>query len=185
MKIKKENYVWIFSTVMMALLLALSIYLGISGWYFKTDYSYTTDLELGKNVQLGVKKNQANSISMNLDGSYLSGDRLPQLISIKNMDDETSVYLRAKIYIYTGDNQTLKMDMVETVNWVFDERDNYFYFDDILAKNNKVALCSHLIIDNETHLQTDTKYIVTIIVEALGKDEDVVRLWGKNPIENI
>ena len=68
MKIKKENYVWIFATVMMALLLALSIYLGISGWYFKTDYSYTTDLELGKNVQLGVKKNQANSIYMNLYG---------------------------------------------------------------------------------------------------------------------
>lgn len=185
MKIKKENYVWIFATVMLLLLLALSIYLGVTGWYFKNDYAYTTDLELGKNVQLTIKKNQANSISMNLDGAYLSGDRLPQLVSIKNNDNESSIYLRAKIFIYTGDNQTLKMDMVETVNWIYDESDNYYYFDDLLAVNNKVALCSHLIIDEETHLQTDTKYIVSIVVEALGKDEDVVRLWGKNPIENV
>jgi len=51
-----------FVTVLFALLLALSIYLGISGWYFKTDISYTTDLQLGKNVQIGVKENQASSV---------------------------------------------------------------------------------------------------------------------------
>ncbi len=183
MKIKRENYGWLFATVLLALLLALSIYLGVSGWYFKTDISYTTDLELGKTVQMSVKKNEASSISMNLDGSYLAGDRLPQIVSIKNMDDEASVYLRAKIFIYSGDNQILKMDMVETVNWEYDQADGYYYFTDLLTMQNKVALCSHLIIDNETHLQTNTKYIFTIVVEALEEDQDVVKIWGKNPIE--
>ncbi len=185
MKIKRENYGWLFTTVFLALLLALSIYLGITGWYFKTDISYTTDLELGKTVQIGVKKNEASSISMNLDGSYLAGQSLPQLISVKNSDDENSVYLRAKIFIYSGDNQTLKMNMVETVNWVYDEGDGYYYFNDLLTMQNKVALCSHIVIDKDTHLQTNTKYIFTVVVEALSQDQDVVKIWGKNPIENI
>lgn len=184
MKIKRENYGWLFATVLLAVLLALSIYLGVSGWYFKTDISYTTDLQLGKNVQIAVKKNEASSVSMNIDGSYLSGDRLPQIISVKNSEDDSSVYMRAKIFIYSGDNQTLKMDMVETVNWKYDDGDGYYYFDDLLTMQNKVALCSHIIIDKETHLNTDTKYILTIVVETLGSDEDVVKLWGKNPIQN-
>ncbi len=184
MKIKRENYGWLFATVLLAMLLALSIYLGVSGWYFKTDVSYTTDLQLGKNVQMSVNKNEATSISMNIDGSFLSGDRIPQIVSVKN-DDESSVYLRAKIFIYSGDNQTLKMDMVETVNWKFDESDGYYYFDDLLTMQNKVALCSHIIIDKETHLQTNTKYIFTIVVETLGGEEDVVKLWGKNPVEQV
>ncbi len=185
MKLKREYYGWLFVTVLLALLLALSIYLGISGWYFKTDISYTTDLQLGKNVQIGVKENQASSVSMNLDGSYLAGNRLPQLVSIKNLEDENSVFMRAKIFVYTGDNQTLKMDMVETVNWQFDENDGYYYFNDVLTKQNKVALCSHVIIDENASLQTNTKYIVTIVVEALGQDQDVLKIWGKNPIENV
>ena len=186
MKIKRENFGWFFTTVLLALLLAISIYLGISGWYFKTDISYTTDLELGKNVQVSVKQNQANSIAMNIDGAYLSGDKLPQLISIKNMEDNMSVYLRAKIYIYSGDNQTLKMDMIETANWNFDETDGYYYFNDLLSMQNKIALCSHIVIDKETQLQTNTKYILSIVVEALGEDQDVIKIWGKNPIdENI
>ncbi len=185
MKLKREYYGWLFVTVLLALLLALSIYLGISGWYFKTDISYTTDLQLGKNVQIGVKENQASSVSMNLDGSYLAGNRLPQLVSIKNLEHENSGFMRAKIFVYTGDNQTLKMDMVETVNWQFDENDGYYYFNDVLTKQNKVALCSHVIIDENASLQTNTKYIVTIVVEALGQDQDVLKIWGKNPIENV
>ena len=126
MKLSKENFGWIFTSVGLAILLALSIYLGLSGWYFENDRSFTTDIELGKTVQIGVDKNQANAISFNLDGSFLSGERLPQLVSIKNMDEIEDVYLRAKIYIYSGTNQTLEMNMVETVNWVYNESDGYF-----------------------------------------------------------
>ena len=69
--LSKTNYALVFISVSLALLLGLSIYLGVSGWYFKNDLSYTTDLELGKTVQVDVKKNEANSISMNFDGSFL------------------------------------------------------------------------------------------------------------------
>lgn len=185
MKFSKENFGWIFISVGLALLLALSIYLGISGWYFKTEISYTTDLELGKTVQLDIKKNQANAISFSLDGSFLSGERLSQIVSIKNLDTEKSIYLRAKIYIYTGNNQTLKMDLIETINWSYNQDDGYYYFTDLLTPQNKVALCSHVVIDEETNLLTSNKYIVTILAEALDEDKDVDIIWGNNPLQNI
>ena len=184
MKVNKENFGWIFTTCLLAILLGLSIYLGISGWYFKTEISYTTDLELGKSVQFGIDKNQSNAISFNLDGSYLAGDRLPQLVSVKNINEESSLYLRAKIFIHSGDNQTLKMNMVETVNWTYQE-DGYYYFIDLLTPQNKTALCSYVFIDEDTDLQTNTKYIVTIIVESLDDNQDVSQIWGINPVENV
>jgi len=184
MKFNKENFGWIFTTCALAILLGLSIYLGITGWYFKTEKSYTTDIELGKTVQFAVEKNQSNAISFNLDGSYLSGDRLPQLISVKNLDNESSVYLRAKIFIYSGDNQILKMNLIETVNWTYQD-DGYYYFNDLLTALNKVALCSYVFIDENTQLQTNTKYIVTVIVESLDESQDIEKIWGVNPIQNV
>lgn len=184
MKFNKDNFGWIFTTFGLAVLLALSIYLGVSGWYFKTDMSYTTDLELGKTVQFGVKKNQANAISFSLDGSFLSGERLPQLISVKNLDDESNLYLRAKVYLYTGDNQTFDMGIIETVNWTYQD-DGYYYFNDLLTPQNKVALCSYVFIDESTNLQTNTKYIVSVVVESLEENLDVTQIWQHNPIQNV
>jgi len=185
MKLSKENFGWIFTCIGLAVMLALSIYLGVSGWYSKNEKSYTTDLKLGKTMQIGVNKNQSNAISFNLDGSFLAGDRLSQLVSVKNLDENEDLYLRAKIYIYSGNNQMLKMNMVETVNWQYNEMDGYFYFNSLLSPQNKVALCSYVFIDEETVLFTDTKYIVTIVVESLSSNQDIVSLWGNNPIESI
>ncbi len=184
MKIKKESFLWLFTVVLLSILLGISIYLGVSGWYFKTDVSYTTDMKLGKTVQLTVNKNQANSISFNLEGSYLSGEKLPQIVSIKNNDLSSSVFLRAKIFIYSSENQTLKLSLDSTTNWTYDP-DGYYYFNDLLTLQNKVALCSNIIIDEETHLQTNTKYIVSIVVEALDENQDVESLWGKNPVKSV
>ena len=183
MKLSKENFGWIFITSVLTILLGLSIYLGVSGWYFKTEKSYTTDLEIGKVVQIGVNKNESNAVSFNLDGSFLSGDRLPQYISIKNLDENQNVFLRAKIYIYTGDNQTLKMNMVETVNWTYNYEDDYYYFNDILSPLNKTALCSYIFIDENTQLQT--KYIVTVLIESVGDNQDINKIWGNNPVEIV
>ncbi len=184
MKFSKENFGWIFACGVLAILLALAIYLGFSGWYFENDRNFTTDLQLGKTVQVGVDKNGANAVSFNLDGSFLAGERLPQLVAVKNLDEEEDVALRAKIFIYSGSNQTLAMNMVETLNWQYNENDGYFYFNSLLTPQNKVALCSYIFIDEETTLYTDTKYIVTIVVEALASTQDIENIWGINPFQN-
>lgn len=185
MKFSKDNFGWIFACIGLAILLALSVYLGLTGWYFENDRAYSTDIELGKTIQLGVKKNEANAVSFNLDGSFLAGERLPQLISIKNMDQFDDVYLRAKIFIYSGENRTLEMNMVETINWKYNQEDGYFYFNSLLTPENKVALCSYVYIDEETSLYTHTKYIVTVVVESLSSTQNIVEIWGNNPVENV
>lgn len=183
MKLDKSNFAWIFTCIVLSILLGLSLYLGISGWFFKNENAYTTDLEIGKTIQIDIGKNQANAVSLNLDGSYLEGERLAQIISVKSMEDEQDLYLRAKIFVYTSDNQTKKMDIVETVNWTFDNEDNYFYFNDILNPNNKISLCSYLIVGEGSKLISSKKYIVTVVIESLDKTQDVEKIWGKNPIQ--
>lgn len=184
MKISKKNFGWLFTCVGLAILLALSVYLGFSGWYIQNEQIRATDLELGKTVQIGVKKNEASAISFNLDGSYLADERLPQIVSVKNLDEENTLYLRAKIFIYSAKNQMLKMNMVETVNWQYNKEDGYYYFNSLLTPQNKVSLCSYVFIDEKTSLLTDTKYIVTILIEALDSSQDIVNVWGNNPIQN-
>lgn len=66
---------------------------------FKNDFSYTTDLELGKTVSIDVKKNQANAISLSFDGSYLSGERLPQILSIKTQM-QSKRFMSERRYMY-------------------------------------------------------------------------------------
>ena len=185
MKFSKDNFGWIFTCVGLAILLALSVYMGISGWYFENDRSFSTDIQLGKTMQIGIKKNEANAVSFNLDGSFLAGERLPQLVSIKNLDEIEDVYLRAKIFIYSGTNQTIKMNMVETINWQYNQDDGYFYFNSLLTPQNKVALCSYVFVDEDAILYTDTKYIVTIVIESLDSAQDAEGIWGNNPVENV
>ncbi len=184
MKFSKENFGWIFTCFALAILLAISIYLGATGWFFKTDNSYSTDLELGKTVTANISKNQASTVSLTLDGSYLAGEKLPQIISINNIDSESDIYLRAKIYIYSGDGLNLNMDIVETSNWTYNENDGYYYYNDLLPIENRATLCSYVIIRDE-NLRGRNKYILSIVFESLSKDENVESFWGINPVQNI
>lgn len=181
-KVNKDNFIWIFACGLLVVLLGISIYLGVSGWYFKNDLSYTTDLELGKTVSTGIGINEAQAIAFGVDGSYLSGEKLPQIISVSNNAEE-DIYLRAKISIYSGQNQTLKMDMQTTINWTYNNQDGYYYFNSTLPKDEKVTLCSYVLLDSEENYKTDTKYIATVVFESLKATEDIQNFWGYN-IEN-
>lgn len=183
MKIDKSNFGWIFACCGLVVLLAISIYLGLSGWYINTDISYTTDLELGKTVQIDIDKNQSNAIALSLDGSFLEGQKLPQIISIKSVQDEKELYLRAKIFVYTSENETKKLEVENTANWL--KNDDYYYLTSLISPNDKVSLCSHLILPEDLNLQTGKKYIVTFIIESLDSDKDIIAFWGTNPIQNV
>lgn len=184
MKLTKSNFGWIFATFGLLILLGVSIYLGISGWYFKNDLSYTTDMEIGKSISVDVKGDQANAISFNIDGSYLNGFELPQIISVKN-SGENEIFLRAKVYVYTSNNQYYKMKINSTSNWNYNLEDDYYYFNDKLIGSDKVALCSSIMFDEDGAYVTDVKYIVTFIFEALNLDQDVEKIWGINPINDL
>jgi len=55
MKQDRVYHGWLFATVALLIMLGISIYLGVSGWYFNTDFSQVCDLELGKNIEVSIK----------------------------------------------------------------------------------------------------------------------------------
>ena len=184
MKINKDNAGWIFCCVVLAGLLLLSIFLGVSGWYFKNDTAYTTDFQLGKSVQISLLANQASATSLNLEGAFLPGEELFQVVSVKNIEDDKSVYVRAKATIDTSIGQG-ELQLKETTNWLYNENDGYYYLLTTLSAQNKVALCSHIYTSDRYNLQSGKKYIISFVFESLDVDQDVDTIWGINPVQNI
>ena len=85
MKKDKQFYSWLFAVIVLSVLLVICFYLGISGWFFSNEKEKVTDFQLGNNIEIEVHKNSANSISLNLNGGYLGGEKLKQVVAIKNL----------------------------------------------------------------------------------------------------
>ena len=181
MKIDKSNFGWLFACIGLVLLLGLSIYFGKSGFFFETANKFATDLVLGQNLECGINKNQASSISLNFSGSYLPEERLPQVISVKNLSDSSKLYLRAKVYAFTSENQFVEIDIVENSNWLKKD-DGYFYYSTLLAPQEKSTLSSFVILPSEgVSFLSNKKYILTFVFESLDSSVDTEALWGYQP----
>ena len=185
MKIDKSNFGWLFACIGLVLLLALSVYLGKSGFFFTTENTYTTDLVLGQSIECGLQKNQATSASLNFSGGFLPGERLPQVVAVKNMDGGVSLYLRAKVFVYSSQNKILDVDIVENSNWVKND-DGYFYYNNLIQPNEKVSFCSDVMLGGQNFQPVSwKKYILTFVFETLDSTFDVQTIWGVQPVENV
>ena len=178
---KKERYMWWFVCIVLLILLLVSIYLGVSGWYFKNNNSYTLDMKLGDNIQLETLKNQSNSTSLNLGGSFLNNDKISQVVSVKNTSKSIN-YIRCKIYIQSKENQ-YEVKLPDNSNWTYKE--GYYYLKEALLENEKIMLCSEFYIGEDVELLTNKKYIITFLVECLDSEENLLKIWGYNPTKNI
>lgn len=184
MKKDKSFYGWLFVCVTLAVLLAVSVYLGVSGWYFKVENNLESDIVLGENVQIDISKNEAEGVAFSFSGSYLAGEKLPQNISVKNIDEERGIYLRAKVFVFSENATDSQVDIIENVNWQR-ENDGYYYLTQILPTSGKVSLCSYVVIGEESKFDGEKSYIFQVIVEALGEDENVEELWGRQVVTNV
>ena len=73
------------------------------------------------------------------------------------------------------------MEMITNSNWFLGE-DGYYYYNGTLIEQGKVGLCSHVVVGEGSRLQSNKKYIMTVLVEALDADLDVETVWGVNPL---
>lgn len=178
MKINKQNAGWVFISCLMLGLLALSIYLGMSGWYFRNEYNSTTSLTLGKTIQLEIGANQSNAISLVLDGAFLPGEELPQIVSIKSLEDEKSLTIRAKAIVDEGAVDSFPLALGQTQNWVYNELDGYYYYNDYLTPQNKIGLCSHVVMPQNQQHASNQSYLITFVVESLDEGQEVENIWG-------
>lgn len=177
MKQTDRKFGYIFAIVFLVILLGISIYLGISGWYFATSFSQEGDMVLGNSVDLLVNKNGASSTSFSLSGGFLEGEKLAQTINVKNADGESEVYLRAKVYIFMSDSATASMSLVTGENWTYNADDGYYYYNEKLIPQGKINLATDVIIGQGSNLRSDKKYILTVLVESLDSEKDRQEHW--------
>ena len=98
-KVSKSTYGFIFAIVLLVILLGISLYLGISGWFFSNTTTLQSDLELGKTVNISVAQTGAQAVSFTFPGSYLPGQKLSQYINITNNADN-DLFIRAKAVVF-------------------------------------------------------------------------------------
>lgn len=183
MKIEKKYYSWLFAVIVLSILLAVSVYLGLSGWYFSVQDPKVTDFVLGNNIEIVGHKNSANSVSLNFNGAFISGDKLNQVVAVKNLDQEGNFYLRAKAFVYSSANEFEPISLVTTENWQFNMQDGYYYFKDAVLPQSKISLCTQIYLDEQYSLSSAENYIITFLIETLSVDHTIEAFWGYNFIE--
>ncbi len=181
MKKDKSFYGWLFVCVALSLLLGVSIYLGFSGWYFKADRSLESDLKLGETVQVDIGKNQSECVSFTFAGSYLPGEKLSQIVGVKNIDNEAELYVRAKVSVFSKVSDDYDVSIIETINWTLHD-DGYYYFNSFLTPSSKANLCSSIVIGEDSSFVSKKNYILNVTFESLEKKLDVADIWGVYPI---
>lgn len=177
MKVSKENFGWIFSCVALAVGLIISIILGFTGMYCQNASTFLNDLKLGDNLQLEMRENQANSMSVNIDGSYLPNEKLKQDLFVKNFELEKDIFLRAKVYIFSTESKIINVGIDLAPNWKYNLQDGYYYYNGALAPQNKTILASNIIIDESAQLFSSKKYILTVLAESLSDKNQAENLW--------
>ena len=81
---KKSTYPWLFSVIILVVLLLVALYLGYSGYFFSISMmNAPTDIQVGDTVQINLSPNETSVVSFTLDGAYLPGERIPQIIQLK------------------------------------------------------------------------------------------------------
>ena len=171
----KKSYPYIFTIVILVVLLGISLYLGFSGYLFSVAMNnISSDLSLGETVEVEISPNETSVFSFTLDGSYLPNEKIPQVVQIRASDVDKEMRVRVKAEIFARDKLT-PIDFVANQNFL-KATDGYFYLNGNLAGGNKVTFCDYIVIPAEAKLNSKEKYVLTIVVENI--DASLENIWG-------
>ncbi len=171
----KKDFAWLFACIVLVVLLIISVILGLTGFYSSVTYlKSSTDLTVGDTVVVKVEENQASVVSFTVDGSYLPGESIPQVVQIcaQNLDDEIYVRVKAEVFGLEGG----EFDFTTTSHFQKAE-DGYYYFDEVLSGGNKITFCTNIITPQDGSFVSEEKYILSIVVETVDADY-VENIWG-------
>lgn len=163
---KKEYVGWLFAVIVLSVLLAVSIFLGVTGYFSSVTYLVShSDLVVGDNVVVHVLPNQASVFSFTFDGAYLPDETIPHTIQISASNLNADVRVRVKAVVFGLDDVT-PFEFV--TNEHFEKQaDGYYYFDDVLTGGNKITFSNYIIMPDSNDFVSNQKYVVTFVVETL------------------
>ena len=174
-KLSKTTYGFIFAIAFLVVALCVSLYLGISGWFFNYKTKLESDLKLGQSINLSLSGNETKTVSFTFPGSILPGQKLEQFINITNIS-EKDLFVRAKAIVYTYSNNEQKVEIGINEHWT--ESGDYYYFDESLLASNKISLCSYIKLIPSDYYNSSKTYVLTIIVEGLDSSLQRSEIWG-------
>lgn len=180
---RKSTYPWLFSVIVLAVLLVITFILGYTGYFFSLSFiKADTDLTLGDTCLIEINPNETSVVSFSFDGSILPGENLEQIIQIKANNLEKDLKVRVKGEVYTNEG-TILLDFVTTDDFV-KGNDNYFYLTPDLLAGNKITFSKYIVLPEDSVFDSSKKYILSIIVENLDATLDVSNIW-QMPEENV
>ena len=171
---EKKNLSWLFAVIVLVILLAVSVALGMSGYYFSVAYlNLDSDLVVGDYVNVNVMPNQSTVKSFTFDGSYLPGENIPQLIQISAQNLNVDLKVRVKTQIF-GIKEDQEIDFVTSEHFEKAE-DGYYYFDNVLQGGSKITFCQYLVMPKQNKFLSNKKYILSVIFETLDVNSE--NIW--------
>ena len=158
-KLSKKDKNYIFSIVILAILLVLSVIYNVVGG-FGIEYSVNCASEVGDDYTLKLDGIGAKGKSFALKGSSLPNDKIKQkfVIVLPELGAQNTV-LRAKASLLDTDVMLLGFD-----TWQKDENDGYYYFLGEMYSNQSIGLCSE-ILWGDVELKNSMVYAVEFVVE--------------------
>ncbi len=176
---KKENVAWLFTVIVLSILLILSIILGVTGYYSSVNFLHSnSDLQIGDSASVAVRPNETSVISYTFDGSFLPNETLPHVIQISNTNSSSDLRVRVKAVVF-GLTRVVPFEFVTTEH--FEQAvDGYYYYDELLKSGNKITFSNYITIPADNEFESGEKYILTVIVETLDSKCD--NIWEQTVI---
>lgn len=174
-KLKKSTYGFIFAIAVLVIALGVTLYLGLSGWFYSNTTSLVSDMQLGSTVNLSLTGNETEAVSFTLSGAYLPGHELKQFVNVTNESDRP-LHLRAKAFIFSYSLGDCKVELGVSEHWT--ENGEYYYFDEPLESQNKISVASFVKLLGEEFYDSQKSYVLTIVVEGLDAELDRAQIWG-------
>lgn len=174
-KLQKSTYGFIFAIVVLVVALGVSLYLGLSGWFYSNTSKLSSDMELGTTANLSLKGNETQAVSFTISGAYLPGHNLKQYINVTN-DAEKPLFIRAKASIFCYDAGECKVELGISEHWT--ENGNYYYFDEPIPVSNKISVANYVRLLDDQYLDSQKTYVLTVVVEGLDAELDRSQIWG-------
>ena len=178
---KKSTYPWLFAVIILVILFFIVLGLGFSGYFFSISMAKSeTDLNLGETICLNLQPNETSVASFTIDGSYMPGERLPQIIQLKANDLDVALKVRVRAEVFSTNN-TIDLDFVTGQG--FDKaEDGYYYYNQELLGGSKITFSNYIVLPENATFSSKEKYVLSIIVENLNAEFDVNTIWN---LENV
>ncbi len=180
MNYEKERFVFIFSICGLCLVLVLSVFLGLNGWYYTLPTDNDFNAITNQIYTIDMSKTQSESLSLAISGGMLPSQKIPQKINLANKSEE-DFFLRAKVKIWTDDG-FVDCYFENLEGWRSFDDDNYIYFQQKLIPQARIGLCSEILVNDEIYFDSEKKYFLTITVESMSTNLEIDKIWGENKI---